>query len=107
MDFSNKVGSDLPTLKATLKKKSGAVISLALATSVQLRGKQVVSSGSPIKFTLACTIVSAANGKVEFSTASLSVGTYEGEFVITWQGGAVQVVPNEGYFSFKINANLA
>jgi hypothetical protein len=108
--FNIKAGDVLPVLKASLKNTSGEPLDLSLASGVNLRVRQYVRSGSPVKWSKPCVITSAPLGVVEYHWASgdtTTAGTFEVEFVVTWQDGSVQTVPNNGNAIVQINPTLA
>ena len=104
-NFSLKQNDTWPALNATLSDVNGP-INLTTATTVKIIIKPT-GGGSAITGT--CTIVSAAAGTVRYSWVSgdtALAGTYQGEFEITWADGKIGTVPNEGYFSLEILADL-
>ena len=104
-DFSLKQDDTWPPLNATLSDANGP-INLTTATSVTFIMKPT-GGGSPITGT--CTIVSAAAGTVRYVwvTGNTTVaGTYQAEFEILWADGKIGTVPNEGYFTVEILADL-
>jgi hypothetical protein len=94
-----------PPLRATLKANNVA-IDLTTATSVRL----ILQSPAPLTIIGVCSIVSpATSGVVTYSWISsntATVGTYNGEFEITWANGAIETVPNDNYFQVAIKADL-
>lgn len=92
-----------PSLQATLSDDNGP-IDLSTATGVKLlmrTGGTLVSG--------ACTIVDARNGIVRYDWArgdTDTVGEYNVEFEITWPTALPETVPNDGYNSIEIQADL-
>lgn len=110
LQFHIKAGDVLPELNATLLDVDGLPLNLSVASSVTLRVRQVVLSGSPVKWAKPCTIAAPAAGKVSFAWAAgdtATPGTYEVEFLVTWADGGVQAVPNNGNAVIKILPTLA
>jgi hypothetical protein len=92
-------------LDAVLADQDGP-IDLTTATAVKLICK--IASGAT-NFTGTCTLVDAANGEVRYmltSTDLATINTYKGEFEITWASGRIQTVPNTGYFTLVVEADL-
>jgi hypothetical protein len=106
--FNIKVGDRLPVLAATLLDGDGAPVDLTTATGVTFR-MRLQGSVSPL-FNSACVITGATTGQVEYrwgASDTVTAGTYDGEFVVTWTGGKVQTVPNAGSLLVKISSSLA
>lgn len=104
-DFSLKQHDTWPPLNATLSDANGP-IDLTGATSVTLIMKPT-GGGSTITGT--CTIVSAVAGTIRYTwiTGNTAVaGTYNLEFEILWSDGKIGTVPNEGYKTVEILADL-
>lgn len=58
----------------------------------------------------AATITDAANGKVSYLFAAgetSTVGTFVGEFKVTYSDGSVETFPNSGFIDIKIENDLA
>ena len=96
--FNIKQGDRIPSLDVVCYSADGAVLNLTGATGVVFNmrhergGALVVSAG-------AATIVSAVGGQLRYSwgaSDTATVGTYYGEFVITWPGPLQQTVPTVG-----------
>jgi hypothetical protein len=59
----------------------------------------------PPKFKADCIVVDAALGRVQYrwsATDTDTPGTFEYEFEISWTGGELQTLPQDGYFSLII-----
>lgn len=104
-NFSLKQDDTWPAINATLSDANGP-INLTTATTVKILLKPT-GGGTLIQGT--CTIVNAAAGTVRYQWVTgdtVAAGTYNGEFEITWADGKIGTVPNEGYFTVEIIADL-
>jgi hypothetical protein len=112
-DVTIKRNDTWPPLKAVLADDAGP-INLAAAASVTLKMRSstvLVSAGSAV-------ITNAAGGEVTYYWKAASVGPpavpadtgfvgiYNVEWEITWSAGGVQTVPNSGYSTVEIVADL-
>lgn len=107
-EFNIKVGDRLPVLVATILDGDGAAVNLSTATTVAFRMRTQGGSGAAL-FTTNCVITDATNGVVEYRWAAgntSAAGTYDGEFVVTWNDGRIQTVPNGGFVRVKVAATL-
>lgn len=105
-NFYLKKGDVLPRLKATLKNGSGVAINLTGATVVFRMRK---SDAAEPKVEASATVTGATAGLVEYTwdeEDSDEVGSYNGEFVITFPSG-VQTVPSNGFFTIEVVESLA
>lgn len=67
-------------------------------------------SGSPKVNKQTMTVLDAATGYVQYAWASGdtdTVGDFNVEVEVDWGGGELQTFPSTGYFSVKINTELA
>jgi hypothetical protein len=106
-DFTMKQNDTWPPLPATLQDANGP-INLTTATSVRLI--LVPTGGGAAIVDDPVTIVSAAAGTVRYTWVTgdtATIGTFKGEFEITWNDGKIGTVPNEGYFVVEILDDLA
>lgn len=58
----------------------------------------------------ACTIVTAAEGYVKWApqaTDTDTVGSYKGEFEVTWAAGEIETYPHDSYIKVKIVDDIA
>lgn len=68
------------------------------------------SSGGAAKVDASATVVTASTGRVKYTWSAGdtdTVGEYEGEFEVTFSGGAVQTYPNKGYLKIEVTDDLA
>jgi hypothetical protein len=95
-----------PPLTAVLKA-SGLPIDLTAATLVKVLAKN--STGS-VTWSGNCTVTDAAGGAVSYAwtgvTDTATANTYNIEFEIQWSSGKVTTVPNDGYLSLEVKADL-
>lgn len=105
-DFTIKRGDNVPILEATLSDQDGPINLTGATVKLIMKGKGT-ASGTTISGT--CVIVSAAAGTVSYSWLTGNtdvVGSYDLEFQITYSGGGIETVPNDGYKSVEIVADL-
>lgn len=109
-DFSIKRGDSWPPIDAALSDQNGP-INLTTATSVKLLFK--TSTGSTT-FTRTCTVTNPLTGAVRYAwtTGDAATGptsapnTFNIEWEITWSDGTITTVPNIGYKSLVVVADL-
>lgn len=109
-DFTIKRGDSWPPIVATLSDNVGQ-LNLTTATQVKLLFKTV--TGSTV-YSRVCTITTPAAGQVTYTwtgadaaTGPLStVNSYNVEWEITWGDGSITTVPNEGYKTLSVVADL-
>ena len=109
MTFSIKQNDTSPTLNATLKDAYDAVANLAGAT-VRFHMRRVGSSGTAGVDSAAFVIGDGTTGKVRYNWSAAdtaSVGTYEGEFEVTFADATIETFPNNGFFSITVTDDLA
>lgn len=102
-DYVIKANDTYPAIEAVLSDQLGA-IDLTTADQVKLLLKS-----SAFVITGICDIVDAATGSVSYTWQvgdTANAGTYSGEFEITWATDIIETVPNDGYFSVDIVADL-
>lgn len=101
-DFYLKRGDTLPRLSAHLKRGDGQAVDLTLATGVTFKMRKIGSEAT--KVSAPATILTAAAGLVEYAWQAADTdepGQFESEWVVDI-GGAVQRVPNAGFFTITI-----
>ena len=105
-DLTIKQNDTWPKLEATLSDANGPV-DLTAATSVKFIMRKV--GGTPIVTgTGAKKSPPGVDGVVTYTWIAADtsvVGSYEGEFELTFPGG-VETFPNEGYFTIEIVDDL-
>lgn len=107
-DYAIKQGDTLPPLIATLLQGIGTPQDLTGCTVTfrmeTLAGQTIVNEG-------ACTIVGLPTaGTVQYAwgpTDTAAAGLYEGEFHVTFAGGAKATFPTLGTITIEIEARLA
>ncbi len=101
-----KRGDTLPIIEATLYDQEGEVLDLSGATVMLY----VVSTDELTTLvSAACTIVDAPNGVVRYVWQAGDtdiLGKYDFEFEVTFSGGGIATVPNDGYNSLRIIKDL-
>ena len=106
-DFYLKQGDTTSVLNRTLRDADGNVVDVTGATIVF----SMMNSAGTVKVNLqSASIVTAAQGAVRYTWASAdvdTVGTYRGEFKVTYSGGGIQRFPNDSYIVIEITDNVA
>jgi hypothetical protein len=67
------------------------------------------AAGGSAKVDASATVVTASTGNVKYSWIAAdtdTVGSFEGEFEVTFSGGAVQTYPNKGYLKIEVTDDL-
>lgn len=114
MAFSIKQGDTRPTYVVQLKENMGQAderpIDLTGATQVNfIMKKQNSSPTANFDTKGAMVILQATSGIVEYQWQAADTATiadYDVEFEITWAPGAIETVPNVGYLSVSVKADL-
>jgi len=107
-DIDIKRGDTWPPLIATLQKKGPPVEPLDLTGCTVRLILKTASAGSTAIIRVV-TITDAAAGKVRWdwlTADTATVNTYQGEFEITFPNGTIGTVPNVGFFSVAVGADL-
>jgi len=102
-----KQNDTLPAITAQLVDADGSIPDLTGAT---VKFIMRLTSGGAAKVDTSATIVTATTGDVKYSWVAAdtdTVGDYEGEFEVTFSGGAIQTYPNSRYFSIKVVDDIA
>ena len=106
--FFIKQNDTTPALEAFLQDSRGRPVNLTGATIVfHMR----LASDLTVKITIgSVTIVAATLGHVSFAFSAPNTdtaGNYEGEFQVTFSGGAIETFPNDGYIKIIITDDVA
>ena len=107
MTFYIKQNDTSPKLLATLQNASGSAIDL---TGASVRFHMRTISGSSIVVDAAATIVTALSGIVRYSWTApdtATIGSYQGEFEVTYADATIETFPNDGYISIEIIDDIA
>ena len=95
-----------PTLSVVIADSDGTAIDLTGA-SVQFKMRAVNSS--TLKVNASASITHASNGAVSYTFSSSNTdtsGLFQGEFQVTFSGGAIETFPNAEYISINILDDL-
>jgi hypothetical protein len=107
-DITIKKDDTRPALQRYLRQTVDGVESpIALTTAGSILFIMKLSGANPVSGL--CSVVNAASGAVAYKWATgdtASAGMYDAEFEIAWQDGGYETVPNDGYFSIEIVADL-
>ena len=105
MNITLKQGDTWPPLKATLQQANGTAINLTEATVrlmvINRQGTEIIDH--------AAAITNAISGQVQYdwhTSDTANAGIFRGEFEVTFAGGAIVTVPNNGYFEIQILSQL-
>ncbi len=104
--FWIKQGDTSKVLERTLKNADGSVINLSGADVVFTMRK---GSRTATISEVACTIADAPNGVVEYDWQTGDTdeaGVYDAEFEVTFSGGEIITVPNDGHMKVTITPEL-
>ena len=100
-----KRNDTLPVFKATLNDVDGDVAVLSGATVKFI----MVDKDGDEKVSAAAVITGAGTGQVEYRwipTDTDTVGSYRGEFEVTFSDGNIMTFPNDGYIVITIIGDL-
>lgn len=107
MTFYIKQNDTRPNIAATLIDGDGSVASLDGSTVV-FKMRKVGETSTTVN---SSAVVTNASGGVVTYTWSASdtatVGSYQGEFEVTYSGGGVQTFPNNDYIPIEIIDDIA
>lgn len=104
-DYTIKQHDTWPPIEATLSDDVGPMDLTGATVKLLLKS---AGAGTTLVEGV-CEIVSAAGGTVKYEwdpADTASVNTFSGEFEITWANSTITTVPNDGYFSVEIKADL-
>lgn len=105
-DFTIKQHDTYPPINVQLKDAAGP-IDLTTASLVKILAKNVTGS---VSWSGTCTITDAVAGRVKYDLLATpdtaTINTYNAEFEITWASGKISTVPNSGYITIEIAADL-
>ena len=107
MTFFIKQNDTRPAITATLIDGDGSLASLSGATVV-FKMRKVGSTSATVDSS--ASITSTANSEVTYTWSgsdTATVGSYEGEFQVTYSSGGVQTFPNSGYIQIEIVDDIA
>lgn len=105
MSFRIKQNDTSPSLQATLKDASGAVVDIS-GSSVRFHMKSVDGT---LKVDESMTIVDGVGGVVQYDWVSGdtdTVGSYYVEFEVTYSDNSVETFPNNGNASVTVTKEL-
>ena len=106
MTFFVKQNDTSPKLAATLKDGNGQVVDV---TGASVRFHMAKLNSSTVITDASATVTNAPAGTVEYAwTASdtASIGTFRGEFEVTFPTGLIETYPNSGYISIQITDDI-
>lgn len=106
-DVTLKKDDTRPVLQRYLRQTvDGALSPVNLTTASAI--KFIMAQGAMV-VTGVASIVTAASGCVAYKWATgdtATSGQYTAEFEIKWADGGYETIPNDGYFSIEIVADL-
>jgi len=106
MSFYIKQNDTTPSLRANLKNGSGDAVDLTNATS---RFHMRTMGGSTASVDAAAQIIDEATGVVQYNWVSgdtVTNGTFEGEFEVTYPDGTIETFPNDGYITIEVTDDI-
>ena len=106
MTFFVKQNDTSPKLAATLKDGNGQVVDV---TGASVRFHMAKLNSSTVITDASATVTNGSAGTVEYAwTASdtASIGTFCGEFEVTFPTGLIETYPNSGYISIQITDDI-
>jgi len=102
-DFYIKSQDVLPVVRAYLSDSNGGIDLTNASVSFVYQDRQQLNA--PI--TGSTTIISAISGLVEYAwTSGIAVGTYLGEYRVTFANTKTMTIPNDSMLSFEVIENL-
>jgi hypothetical protein len=107
MTFYIKQNDTKPAIAATLIDSDGSIPSLTGAT-VSFKMRKVGEASATVDSS--ASVTSADNAEVTYAwiaSDTATVGSYEGEFEVTYSTGGIQTFPNNGYIEIEIVDDIA
>lgn len=107
MTFYIKQNDTRPILSATLINSDGSVPTLSGA-AVSFKMRKSGASSTTVNDSAA--ISNATTGEVSYTWSgsdTATVGSYEGEFQVTFAAGGVQTFPNSNYIEIEVVDDIA
>ena len=107
MAFYIKKNDTSPTMRATLKDGNDVIVNLT-GCSVRFHMRSVGEDTA--KIDAAATLVNATGGVCQYQWATSdtdTLGSFEGEFEVTFQGGEIESFPNNKFIQIEITDDIA
>ena len=104
--FNIKQNDTRPTLSVVVADSSGTAINI---TGASVLFKMRAVNSSSLKVNSSATITNASNGAVSYTFSASdtdTAGLFQGEFQVTFSGGAIETFPNSEYISINVLAAL-
>lgn len=104
--FYIKQNDTTPAIRATLENGSGDAVDLA-STTVRFHMRAL--GGTTVKVDAAATVINANTGIVQYDWDAAdtdTVGTFQGEFEVTYSDGSIETFPNNGYIPIVITDDI-
>jgi hypothetical protein len=102
MTFYLKQNDTVPSLRAELQNGSGAAVDLVNAT-VRFHMRAVGSATATVDAD--ASVIGASTGIVQYdwlAEDTVTIGSYQAEFEVTYPDGTIETFPNDGYIRVKI-----
>ena len=106
MSFFIKQNDTVPSIRVTLKNGSGTAIDLVNAT---VRFHMRTLTGTT-KVNSSAAVVNANTGIVQYNwggTDTNTIGSYQGEFQVTYPDATIETFPNDGFVHIEILDDIA
>ena len=106
MTFFVKQNDTSPKLAATLKDENGQIVHV---TGASVKFHMAKLSNSSVITDASATVTNGSAGKVEYAWSAsdtASIGTFRGEFEVTFPTGLVETYPNSEYISIQITDDI-
>lgn len=107
MTFKIKQNDTSPILAVTLKDADGTAVNLNGA-SIRFHMRKVGKATAAVD--AAATITGAFTGQVQYAWSASdtsTIGTYHGEFEVTYSDNSIETFPNSGFLAIEITDDLA
>ena len=103
--FNIKQNDTSPALSVVVADSSGTAINI---TGASVIFKMRAVNSSSLKVNSSATITNASNGvSYTFSASDTdTAGLFQGEFQVTFSGGAIETFPNSEYISINVLDDL-
>jgi Rib/alpha/Esp surface antigen-like repeat protein len=106
MSFYIKQNDTVPSLRAALENGSGTAVDLTGATC-QFHMRSI--GATAVTVDAVSQIVDEATGIVQYNwiaADTVTVGSYQAEFEVTYPDGTIETFPNNGYIRVEITDDI-
>lgn len=108
MTFYIKQNDTAPALRAQLKDGDGDGVTLTGAT-IRFHMKRIGGNTVVVDAAADAVVSAVTTGLVQYDWSAAdtaSVGTYHGEFEVTFSDGSIETFPNNGFITIEVTDDI-